>query len=120
MPGKGAKTVTVKEVLLSRKADVFLSYKSNAGNYPAESFRTLQIPTDENVDARYGMLLMTSRAAPLSRWLESQEALRLMAEAGFRAFPGNCIDSHAVGLKEVLRRENFCLRFRKEIFPRGA
>ena len=83
--GKGAKTVTVKEVLLSRKADVFLSYTSNAGNYPAESFRTLQIPTDENVDARYGMLLMTSRAAPLSRWLESQEALRLMAEAGFRA-----------------------------------
>ena len=82
---KGAKTVTVKEVLLSRKADVFLSYTSNAGNYPAESFRTLQIPTDENVDARYGMLLMTSRAAPLSRWLESQEALRLMAEAGFRA-----------------------------------
>ena len=83
--GKGAKTVTVKEVLLSRKADVFLSYTSNAGNYPAESFRTLQIPTDEIVDARYGMLLMTSRAAPLSRWLESQEALRLMAEAGFRA-----------------------------------
>ena len=85
VPGKGAKTVTVKEVLLSRQADVFLSYASNAGNYPAESFRTLQIPADENVDARYGMLLMTSRAAPLSRWLKSQEALRLMSEAGFRA-----------------------------------
>ena len=85
VPGKVAKTVTVREVLLSRQADVFLSYASNAGNYPAESFRTLQIPADENVDARYGMLLMTPRAAPLSRWLESQEALRLMSEAGFRA-----------------------------------
>ena len=83
VPAAGRPALSVKENLLLRRADLFLSYASNRANYPESDFRFAEIPPADQPHVRYGILVLSAAGRSAARGLLTNRAVEAMRSAGF-------------------------------------